>query len=89
MTLGEVDGPYGQHMGEPGSEPDRIAEIKKLRDGLAAELRTEISGMSPDNFLVRPHRRYVEKYATGPVGMVGIRRDGRWCEAQKPQRNCA
>jgi type I restriction enzyme R subunit len=63
--VGEVDGPNGQHMGEPGSEPDRIAEIKNLRDGLAAELRTEISGMSLDNFLVRPHRRYVEKYSSG------------------------
>jgi type I restriction enzyme R subunit len=75
--IGEVDGrspdekpadPYGQlptpvgHMGEPTSNADRIAEIRKLRDDLAAELRTEISGMSLDNFLVRPHRRYVEKY---------------------------
>jgi type I restriction enzyme R subunit len=56
--------PHG-HMGEAGSGPDRAAEIKKLRDGLAAELRTEISGMSLDNFLVRPHRRYVEKYSSG------------------------
>jgi type I restriction enzyme R subunit len=36
-----------------------------VRDGLATELRTEISGMSLDNFLVRPHRRYVEKYSSG------------------------
>ena len=52
--VGEVDGkrrtwrrptlmakqptPVG-HMGEPDSEADRAAEIKKLRDGLAAELR--------------------------------------------------
>jgi type I restriction enzyme, R subunit len=62
--VGEVDAPYGHHMGA-ASEPDRVAEIKKLRDGLAAELRTEISGMSLDNFLVRPHRRYVEKYSSG------------------------
>ena len=52
-------------MGEPSSEADRIAQIKKLRDDLAAGLRTEISGMSLDNFLVRPHRRYVEKYSSG------------------------
>jgi type I restriction enzyme, R subunit len=58
--------PHG-HMGEAGSGPDRAVEIKKLRDGLAAELRTEISGMSLDNFLVRPHRRYVEKYSSGEV----------------------
>src|SRR5262245_43729567 len=63
--VGEVDSPYGHHIGEPGSQPERIAEIKKLRDGLAAELRTEISGMNLDNFLVRPQRRYVEKYSTG------------------------
>jgi type I restriction enzyme R subunit len=78
--VGEVDGkrsdarptdgyvqdptPHG-HMDEGGSEADRAAEIRKLRDGLAAELRTEISGMSFDNFLVRPHRRYVEKYSSG------------------------
>jgi type I restriction enzyme R subunit len=63
--IGEVDAPHGQRAGEPGSEPDRIAEITKLRDDLAAELRTEISGMSLDNFLVRPQRRYVEKYSSG------------------------
>ncbi len=51
--------------GGPSSDPDRTAEIKKLRDGLATDLRTEISGMSLDNFLVRPHRLYVEKYSSG------------------------
>jgi type I restriction enzyme, R subunit len=79
-VVGEVDGkrpdlapaePYGQlptsvsHLGEPHSDADRAAEIKKLRDDLAAELRHEIAGMTPDNFLVRPHRRYVEKYSAG------------------------
>ena len=39
--------------------------MRKLRDNLADALRTEISGMSLDNFLVRPHRRYVEKYSSG------------------------
>ena len=63
--VGEVDSPSGHHTGEPGSQPERTAEIKKLRDGLAAELRTEISGMSLENFLVRPQRRYVEKYSSG------------------------
>jgi type I restriction enzyme R subunit len=63
--VGEVDNPDGHHMGEPGSKPERSAEIKKLRDGVAAELRTEVSGMSLDNFLVRPQRRYVEKYSSG------------------------
>jgi type I restriction enzyme R subunit len=36
-----------------------------MRDGVAAELQAEISGMSLENFLVRPHRRYVEKYSAG------------------------
>jgi len=77
--VGEVDtkhldekpvAPYRQlptpvgHLGEVGSAPDRAAGIKELRDDVAAGLRSEISGMSLDNFLVRPHRRYVEKYST-------------------------
>jgi type I restriction enzyme R subunit len=78
--VGEVDGkrpdtlptdgyvqeptPHG-HLGEPGSEADNAVGIKKVRDDLATQLRTEIAGMSLDNFLVRPHRRYVEKYGSG------------------------
>jgi type I restriction enzyme, R subunit len=66
MTHGYVQEstPHGQMIVQ-GAEPGRTAEIKNLRDGLAAELQTEISGMSLDNFLVRPHRRYVEKYSSG------------------------
>jgi type I restriction enzyme R subunit len=68
--VGEVD---GQASGQSpiifesghGCEFDRVEEIKKLRNDLADGLRTEISGMSLDNFLVRPHRRYVEKYSSG------------------------
>lgn len=33
-----------------------------LRDELAEELRLQVEGMSFDNFLVRPHRRLVEKF---------------------------
>jgi type I restriction enzyme R subunit len=51
------------HAGEPGSAPDLAASIDELRDKLAGELRTEIEGMTLDNFLVRPQRRYVEKFA--------------------------
>ncbi len=51
------------HAGEPGSAPDLAASIDELREKLAAELRTEIEGMTLDNFLVRPQRRYVEKFA--------------------------
>jgi type I restriction enzyme, R subunit len=49
-------------VGEADTKGD--AEVKTLRDGIAADLRNEILGMSLDNFLVRPHRRYVEKYSS-------------------------
>jgi type I restriction enzyme R subunit len=52
------------HAGERGGEPDRAAALSELRNDMAADLRREIAGMSLDNFLVRPKRRYVEKYAT-------------------------
>ena len=55
------------HAGEPGSTPDQAAALDELREKLAAELRTEIQGMSLDNFLVRPHRRSVEKFAAAPA----------------------
>ncbi len=51
------------HVGEKGSAPDLIAAIADVREALATSLRNEIQGMSLDNFIVRPHRRYVEKYA--------------------------
>ena len=34
-----------------------------LRDSVAATLREEVAGMTPDNFIVRPKRRLVEKYS--------------------------
>jgi type I restriction enzyme, R subunit len=57
--VGEVDTKV-----EAISKPDHIPEVKTLRDGLAADLRNEIWGMSLDNFLARPHRRYVEKFSS-------------------------
>lgn len=33
-----------------------------LRDALAEHLRQEVAGMSLDNFLVRPKRKYIERY---------------------------
>jgi type I restriction enzyme, R subunit len=51
------------HIDEPNYRAVGDDEVKKLRDGLAAGLRTEVSGMSLDNFVVRPQRRYVEKYS--------------------------
>ncbi len=42
-----------------GAETDGLME---LRAGLAARLFDEVAGMSLDNFIVRPKRRFVEKY---------------------------
>lgn len=48
---------------EDSSDPTRIAH-RKLREDTAQRLLEEVAGMSVDNFLVRPQRRLVEKYAT-------------------------
>jgi len=44
-------------------DADGLAALDEIRERLANDLRTEIAGMSLDNFLVRPKRRFVEKYA--------------------------
>jgi type I restriction enzyme R subunit len=54
-------------VGEAGSAADRAVALIELRQTLATDLRTEIEGMSLDNFLVRPHRRYIEKFAAAPA----------------------
>ena len=51
------------HAGEVGSAADRAAAIIELRQTMVGGLRAEVAGMSLDNFLVRPQRRYVEKFA--------------------------
>jgi type I restriction enzyme, R subunit len=51
------------HAAESGSGADRAAALNEIRERLATDLRAEIAGMSLDNFLVRPKRRFVEKYA--------------------------
>jgi type I restriction enzyme R subunit len=50
-------------VGEPGSKADLEAQCGMLRDELAKRLRDEVNSMSLNNFLVRPKRRLVEKYA--------------------------
>lgn len=55
--------PVVLHAGEAGSAVDRVAALAALRQHMTSDLRTEVQGMSLDNFLVRPHRRYVEKFA--------------------------
>ncbi len=44
------------------------AELVALREGLAANLHSTVAGMSLDNFLVRPRRREVERFAAGSGG---------------------
>lgn len=56
--------PGVREMGEAASPPDLRAQHKELRRELVNRLREEVAGMSPDNFLVRPKRRLVEKYAS-------------------------
>jgi type I restriction enzyme R subunit len=51
------------HAGEAGSLVDQAAALTGLRQQMVSGLRTEVQGMTLDNFLVRPHRRYVEKFA--------------------------
>jgi len=38
-------------------------ELAGLREGVAARLHDQVAGMSLDNFIVRPHRREVERFA--------------------------
>jgi type I restriction enzyme R subunit len=55
--LGELDGPL--------KDPEReTMEGSSLRGDVAALLRSEVAAMNVDNFVVRPNRRLVEKYAT-------------------------
>ncbi len=53
------------HAGEPGSVVDIEAQYRELRESVAQRLRDEVEGMSLDNFIVRPKRRLIEKYAGG------------------------
>ena len=46
----------GASYGSPSSEPE-------VRHAVAESLHREVAAMNTDNFVVRPHRRLVEKYA--------------------------
>jgi type I restriction enzyme R subunit len=50
------------YASESGSAVDQEAQLNELREAVAARLRSEVQGMSFDNFIVRPKRRYVEKF---------------------------
>jgi type I restriction enzyme, R subunit len=41
------------------------ADLADLREGVAARLHAQVEGMSLDNFLVRPKRQAVERFAEG------------------------
>ncbi len=72
--LAEAGTTYGPSSG-PGSaaEPDPALQ---LRTDTVARLIEEVGAMSFDNFLVRPKRRYVEKYAK-PEAWSKLRLDDR------------
>ncbi len=74
--IGELDRPPAE---EPVTAKDLVAEpvaiytaspTTALRADVAALLRGEVASMNVDNFVVRPKRRLVEKYAESPAWEV-------------------
>jgi type I restriction enzyme, R subunit len=70
VTEDEHDAPQGDVLQqEPGTSsavsigPKLKAQHRALRSDVSARLVEEVAAMSVDNFIVRPKRRYVEKYA--------------------------
>ena len=56
----------GGGVGDVGRDFEHEADAHspaQLRDAIASLLQAEVQGMSPDNFLVRPRRRSVEKFS--------------------------
>lgn len=47
----------------PTLDETQISSYRELRSQVAGRLVEEVAGMSLDNFIVRPKRRFVEKYA--------------------------
>lgn len=59
QLIGQLDELIGgEFRGKEGN-----TEIEELRKGAASLLHKEVQGMNLGNFVVRPHRRLVEKYA--------------------------
>jgi len=50
------------YAGESGPGVDLESQLREVRESLAKRLLLEVEGMSPDNFIVRPKRRFVEKF---------------------------
>jgi len=53
----------GGSQGSAGSSDEAMASCAELRADTAAILHAEVSAMNIDNFVVRPKRRLIEKYA--------------------------
>ncbi len=49
-------------LAEATGEGDGTVSERGLREDLITTLREQVAGMNVDNFLVRPHRRLVERY---------------------------
>jgi len=66
--IGELDksheAPSGLGIGErPIPPPEHPESNLEVREQIAALLHKEVAAMNLDNFVVRPHRRLVEKYS--------------------------
>jgi type I restriction enzyme, R subunit len=53
----------GHSVKEPSQTFGKVPSEMELRDGTAAHLQQIVAAMNRDNFVVRPQRRYVEKFA--------------------------
>jgi len=61
-ALAQKPGTEGASSGVAG-EPEPFEAADDLRAAVATMLRAEVAGMTPNNFIVRPKRRLVEKYS--------------------------
>ena len=71
-TLDHLDGEFESgKLEEPASSGGDLKTNDAVRRSLAGLLQREIAAMNLDNFLVRPRRRHVEKYAN-PEAWVSL-----------------
>lgn len=57
--VGEID---RMHGATPAATGGAEVDLSSLRESIVRRVRDEIAGMSLDNFIVRPQRRFVEKF---------------------------
>jgi type I restriction enzyme R subunit len=60
---GDAEKPYVDRAREPTSDYGDPQTNEELRSSVATRLQKEVAAMNLDNFVVRPHRRLVEKYS--------------------------